>query len=137
LTARARHVAKARALRVAYLVRAAGCIRFVAAAAPDVRLAPVRRTYTHPVSEAAANGEVCIKVRLFASYREVAKTNRLDLALPAGATVSDLIDLLAERVPALRTAPGMVAVNYAYVNPDFTLHDGDEAAFIPPVSGGA
>jgi molybdopterin converting factor small subunit len=50
--------------------------------------------------------------------------------------VSDLIDLLAERLPALRAAPGMVAVNHTYVGPDFTLHDGDEAAFIPPVSGG-
>ena len=30
----------------------------------------------------------------------------------------------------------MVAVNHTYVGPDFALHDGDEAAFIPPVSGG-
>jgi MoaE-MoaD fusion protein len=95
------------------------------------------RTYTHSVPEAASKAqEICVKVRLFASYREAAKTNRLDLALAAGARVSDLIDLLAERLPALRAAPGMVAVNHTYVGPDFTLHDGDEAAFIPPVSGG-
>jgi molybdopterin converting factor small subunit len=31
----------------------------------------------------------------------------------------------------------MVAVNHTYVQPDFELHDGDEAAFIPPVSGGS
>ena len=30
----------------------------------------------------------------------------------------------------------MVAVNQTYVSPDFMLHDGDEAALIPPVSGG-
>jgi molybdopterin converting factor subunit 1 len=79
---------------------------------------------------------MCVKVRLFASYREAAKTNRLDAPLAAGARISDLIELLAERLPALRTAPGMVAVNHTYVGPDFTLHDGDEVAFIPPVSGG-
>jgi len=89
------------------------------------------------VPEAAPKAqEICVRVRLFASYREAAKTNRLDCPLPAGARVSDLIDLLAERLPALRAAPGMVAVNHTYVALDFTLHDGDEAAIIPPVSGG-
>ena len=60
----------------------------------------------------------------------------LPFELLSGARVSDLVDVLAVRVPALRTAPGMVAVNLTYVQPDFELHDGDEAAFIPPVSGG-
>jgi molybdopterin converting factor subunit 1 len=86
--------------------------------------------YTHGVSQ------MCIKVRLFASYREAAGTARLETPLPTGARVRDLVDLLAFRLPSLRTAPGLVAVNHSYVGPDFTLHDGDEAAFIPPVSGG-
>jgi molybdopterin converting factor subunit 1 len=79
---------------------------------------------------------MCIRVRLFASYREAAGTAKLEAPLPVGARVSDLVELLAVRLPALKTAPGMVAVNHSYVGPDFTLHDGDEAAFIPPVSGG-
>jgi MoaE-MoaD fusion protein len=83
-----------------------------------------------------AVSQICVKVRLFASYREAAGTARLETPLPAGARVRDLVDLLAVRLPALRTAPGMVAVNHTYVGPDFALHDGDEAAFIPPVSGG-
>ena len=77
-----------------------------------------------------------VLVRLFASYREAAGTNVLEAPLPAGARVSDLVDALALRLPGLKTAPGMVAVNHTYVGPDFTLHDGDEAAFIPLVSGG-
>jgi molybdopterin converting factor subunit 1 len=80
--------------------------------------------------------QICVKVRLFASYREAAGANRLEVPLPVDARVRDLVDLLAVRVPALRTAPGLVAVNHTYVGPDFALHDGDEAAFIPPVSGG-
>jgi len=79
---------------------------------------------------------MCIRVRLFAAYREAAGTARLEAPLPAGARVRDLVDLLAVKLPALRTLPGLVAVNHAYVGHDFTLHDGDEAAFIPPVSGG-
>jgi molybdopterin converting factor subunit 1 len=80
--------------------------------------------------------QICVRVRLFASYREAAGTNRLETPLPQGAKVSDLIDTLAISLPALKNAPGMVAVNHTYVQPDFELHDGDEAALIPPVSGG-
>jgi molybdopterin converting factor subunit 1 len=86
--------------------------------------------------ETSSPPQICVHVRLFASYREAAGTNRLDAPLAAGASVRDLIDLLTARVPSLRTAPGLVAVNHTYVQPDFELHDGDEAALIPPVSGG-
>jgi molybdopterin converting factor subunit 1 len=80
--------------------------------------------------------QIRVHVRLFASYREAAGASRLDTSLPASARVSDLLDLLAVRVPAIKTAPGMVAVNHSYVNSDVVLHDGDEVALIPPVSGG-
>ena len=48
--------------------------------------------------------QICVKVRLFASYREAAGTARLEAPLPAGARVSDLVDLLAVRLPALEGA---------------------------------
>jgi molybdopterin synthase catalytic subunit len=88
------------------------------------------------VPETAA--QICVQVRLFASYREAAGTSRLDTPLPAGARVSDLIDVLAARIPGLRATRGLlaVAVNHSYVNVDATLADGDEVALIPPVSGG-
>jgi molybdopterin synthase catalytic subunit len=79
---------------------------------------------------------MCVRVRLFASYREAAGTARLEVPLATGTRVGELVELLAARVPALKSAPGLVAVNHTYVGPDFELHDGDEAAFIPPVSGG-
>ena len=88
------------------------------------------------VSDTATSPGICVHVRLFASYREAAGTNRLDTSVASGATVSDLVDLLAVRVPALKQAPGMVAVNHSYVQPDTLLKDGDEVALIPPVSGG-
>jgi molybdopterin converting factor subunit 1 len=79
---------------------------------------------------------MCVRVRLFAAYREAAGTRELEVPLAPGARVSDLVDVLAVRLPALLSAPGLVAVNQAYVRPDFELHDADEVAFIPPVSGG-
>ena len=78
-----------------------------------------------------------VRVRLFAAYREAAGTNRLDESLPIGARVQDLLDALQPRVPALGKTKGLIAVNQEYVGPDFRLNDGDEVAFIPPVSGGA
>ena len=80
--------------------------------------------------------QICVQVRLFASYREAAGSSRLETPLPAGARVSDLIDLLAARIPGLRATRGLVAVNHSYVNVDAALADGDEVALIPPVSGG-
>jgi molybdopterin converting factor subunit 1 len=89
------------------------------------------------VSEIASRTSIRVHVRLFASYREAAGTNRLDSSLAAGATVADLLAALAPRIPALQRAPGMVAVNQTYVTPETALEDGDEVALIPPVSGGA
>jgi molybdopterin converting factor subunit 1 len=88
------------------------------------------------VPETASPSNICVHVRLFASYREAAGTNRLDTPMRSGARVRDLMELLAADIPALTRAPGMVAVNHTYVNPEAELHDGDEVALIPPVSGG-
>ena len=80
--------------------------------------------------------QICVHVRLFASYREAAGTSRIDTPVSRGARVSDLIDALAVNLPALRSARGLIAVNHAYVKADHVLKDGDEVALIPPVSGG-
>ena len=62
----------------------------------------------------------------------------MDLELEDGATVSDLARDLVLRYPGLTSEPSklVVAVNQEYRNHDHTLHDGDEVALIPPVSGG-
>jgi len=77
-----------------------------------------------------------VRVRLFASFREAAGTAHLTSELDHGARVSDLLAQLAERIPALGATRGLVAVNQTYVDPDTVLHNGDEVALIPPVSGG-
>jgi MoaE-MoaD fusion protein len=79
-----------------------------------------------------------IRVRLFAIQRELAGTREIPLELPEGATAEDAWSAVVARHPVL--APGRPSVRFArngdYANAGTRLEDGDEIAFIPPVSGG-
>lgn len=79
-----------------------------------------------------------IRTRLFASYREAVGRGELSLEAPEGATAGQLVARLRAEHPRLGPAAenAMLAVNQEYVGPDYRLHDGDELALIPPVSGG-
>src|SRR5207247_8151880 len=80
-----------------------------------------------------------VRVRLFAIQRELAGAREIALDLPAGASVEDAWSAVVTRHPVL--APGRPSLRFArngdYADPATTLDDGDEVAFIPPVSGGA
>ena len=56
-----------------------------------------------------------------------------------GSTVSDLIEVVMREHPGLCPNPSalVAAVNQEYADHDHPLAEGDEVAFIPPVSGGA
>ena len=73
-----------------------------------------------------------VTVRLFAGLRERAGTGRVEL------DGVERVDEVWARL-GLGDEPGglLYAVNRAYVERDAPLHDGDEVALIPPVSGGA
>ena len=79
-----------------------------------------------------------VTVRLFAGYREKAGKAELGLDLPKDATVGCLADEVVRLYPAIMKNPArlVVAVNQEYRDHGFVLSDGDEAALIPPVSGG-
>jgi molybdopterin converting factor subunit 1 len=79
-----------------------------------------------------------IRLRFFASLRERLRTNEADHDLESGATIADLWSDLCRRNPGLdeMTASVSFAVNQEYVDRATVLHDGDEVALIPPVSGG-
>ena len=78
-----------------------------------------------------------VKVLLFASYREKTGVGRLTLDLNDGATARDLACTMRSKFPGLPEAERIViAVNNEYQEHDYVLSDGDEAALIPPVSGG-
>ena len=79
-----------------------------------------------------------VRVRLFASLRDVAGEAAAELELAPGATAEDAWRSLVALHPALeaRRASLAAAVNRSYRGFDAVLEDGDELAFIPPVSGG-
>jgi molybdopterin converting factor small subunit len=56
--------------------------------------------------------------------------------MPDAATVGDLWRALLARYDRLPADPPRFAVNRVYVDKAHTLHDNDELALIPPVSGG-
>jgi molybdopterin synthase catalytic subunit/molybdopterin converting factor small subunit len=78
-----------------------------------------------------------VRARCFASLRELA-TDRSELDLSDGARVEDAWRTLADRYPGLEPhrAYALAARNGAYARWDDALTDGDEVAFLPPVSGG-
>jgi sulfur-carrier protein len=84
---------------------------------------------------------MAIRVLFFAALRD--KVGRSALEVPADA-VRDLVDLLAELRPrvnsdafaALRAPNVRIAVNREFVEGGGVLRDGDEVAFMPPITGG-
>ena len=82
--------------------------------------------------------EISVRVKFFAAPKEALGTGKIELELPAGSTVEDLIDLLKEKHPVLGAYVRFisVAVNRTYVGMQTELHDRDEVACLPPVGGG-
>lgn len=79
-----------------------------------------------------------VTIRLFARLREIAGAAELTRDLPDGATARTAWDVLARDFPALGDYRAAVscAVNEEYSRLTTVLKDGDEVAFLPPVSGG-
>jgi molybdopterin synthase catalytic subunit len=80
-----------------------------------------------------------VLVRYFAGHRDITGRSEEQVALEDGATVGALWELLAARYPRLAGYTGklLYAVNQEFATPATQLADGDEVAFIPPVSGGS
>jgi molybdopterin synthase catalytic subunit len=72
-------------------------------------------------------------------HRELAGRQVLDVEVDSGTTVSQIASRMEVEFPSLRgfSDTVLVAVNQEYVDPDTELKEGDEVAFIPPVSGGS
>lgn len=75
------------------------------------------------------------RVLLFASWAD-ALGPQLEVELPSGARVSDLLAALTARTDGRPLPRPVVAVNQRYARPDTALEPTDEIAIIPPVAGG-
>lgn len=79
-----------------------------------------------------------VTIRLFARLRDVAGSGELMREVETPATVQTVWQSLTAEMPALVEYEGTmsVAVNAEYTRMASAVHDGDEVAFLPPVSGG-
>ena len=82
---------------------------------------------------------VAVHARLFARLREQAGTDSETVQVPARSTVEAVYAALRRAHPALESSLDAVrpAINQEFADWDAVVGDGDEIAFIPPVSGGA
>jgi molybdopterin synthase catalytic subunit len=85
-----------------------------------------------------STSEIKVEVLFFATLKDRAKTDRLAVAFDGAATVDDLKARLAQVAPDLAPAlpTALVSVNHEFAFAADPLHDGDEVALFPPVSGG-
>ena len=81
---------------------------------------------------------ISITIRFFASVKDVAKRSETTIELPGASVADDVLSYLITQYPEMQRYRSYVriAVNESYVDANFALHDGDEIAIIPPVSGG-
>ena len=81
-----------------------------------------------------------LQVLYFGVLKDLLGCEREEVELPAESSVEMLTKTLQER-RGLQSAADLwrsvaVAVNQEYVRADVLLHEGDEVALLPPVSGG-
>jgi molybdopterin converting factor subunit 1 len=79
-----------------------------------------------------------VRVLFFGQLKEIVGLASEDAGLSEGARVEDLFERYAQRFPKLAEFRGSIApsVNQEYADWRAPVVDGDEVAFLPPVSGG-
>jgi molybdopterin converting factor subunit 1 len=82
-----------------------------------------------------------IKVKFFAAIRETVGQDSIELGAAAHGDLMQLLETLRgllseEAFDSLRASNVRIAVNREFVEGACVLRDGDEVAFMPPITGG-
>ena len=79
-----------------------------------------------------------IRVLFFASLADISGAREISVDAGGFADVNSVFKKFAKDFPLLESyrASMLFAVNSEFARPESPVHDGDEIAFFPPVSGG-
>ncbi len=79
-----------------------------------------------------------VVVKFFAILKERTGISQSTIELADGSSVAAAGDVVGEKFPTIKSFLPRIAyaVNLEYATGETPLHDGDELALIPPVSGG-
>jgi MoaE-MoaD fusion protein len=79
-----------------------------------------------------------VRLLFFATLKDIVGTRQLQLDVPEGLTVADVLSHLEQSYPRIKDYRPVVltAINEEYVDQTTHVSDGDELAIFPPVSGG-
>jgi molybdopterin converting factor subunit 1 len=80
-----------------------------------------------------------VTIRLFARLRELIGSGEMIREAPSGATIRTVWNGLVAEYPSIAPYSESMscAINAEYARMTTPVSDGDEVAFLPPVSGGA
>ncbi len=80
-----------------------------------------------------------INVKFFGSFRQRFSREPVEIDLPEGSCVGDVVAPIGERFPEFARLgyQPLLAVNDCFAKPDKTLEEGDRVNLFPPVHGGA
>ena len=79
-----------------------------------------------------------VRVQFYAQLRELIGSHELELVLPQGSTVRELLEKIYAQKPAFRAHDKsiLIAAGLEFVDRDYNLNPGEEIAIMPPVQGG-
>jgi len=79
------------------------------------------------------------EIRLFATLKDKAGTNRIRIVVAEPITMQGILDTIAATYPQLETSLSttLISVNKAFADLETAVTAGDEIALFPPVSGGS
>ena len=79
-----------------------------------------------------------VRVQFYAQLRDLIEVDDLEVELPEGSSVRELLEKIYAQKPALRAHDKsiLIAAGLEFVDRDYNLNPGEEIAIMPPVQGG-